>query len=192
MLNIHSVNIPLGTVALLSIFSGGSLREVNVSQCQHISDSDIEILAETCANSLTTFKAAGTQISDRSIRALGTRCSLLTVLDLSHCPFITDSGFSALCPSSGIYTQVKNEDNVFRDTSGGRRGCPALKQLNLEFSSGLTENAVLAIAGLRNDANHGLHESQVGGMKQLETLDVRGLKLLPQLLRSTLEKLVMA
>ena len=117
-----------GELTFFSVFSGGSLEQVDISQCETVSDDDIEILATTCASSLRVLKAAGTAIGDVAIGALGTHCNNLTVLDLSNCFSITDEGVLMLCPTSGIYFRTGNDDS--KDvcyTSDERRGCAGLE-----------------------------------------------------------------
>jgi hypothetical protein len=82
--------LPTGGLALFSVFSGGSLVEVDISQSESVSFADISILASVCAHSLSVFKAARTVIDDYALIALGTQCHNLTVLDVSECFFITD------------------------------------------------------------------------------------------------------
>ena len=178
VLNVRGV-LRVGELAFFSVFSGGSLEQVDISHCETVSDVDIEILASTCSSSLRVLKAAGTTIGDVALRALGTHCDNLTVLDLSDCVSITDEGVLALCPTSGIYCRIGNDDSkVVCYKSAARRGCPALKSFDIvstEVESALTECSILGIAGLYSHDEYGMLRAEEGGMKELETLNIQGI-----------------
>jgi hypothetical protein len=145
-----------GFLRFLGCFSGGSLRDVNVS-CTDVTDEDIMILAVTC---------------------LAAECDNLAVLNISGCFEITDEGVLGLCPHNGVY--VGNEDgnreplNAKSRLPENRRGSPALRSLVLANLTNLTDDAILAVGGLMHDLEYGTMRSEDGGLKKLLLLDVRG------------------
>jgi hypothetical protein len=63
---------------------------------------------------------------------------------------------------------------VEEDFLEDRRGCPALRSLNISFLPEVTDYSILAIAGLSFDEDYGILHAKEGGMMQLESLDIRG------------------
>jgi hypothetical protein len=122
--------------------------EVDISHSESVSFDDNAILASVCANSLSVFKAARTAIDDYALIALETQCHNLTVLDV----------------------EMAVEEDFLED----RRGCPALRSLNISFLPEVTDYSILAIAGLSFDEDYGILHAKEGGMMQLESLDIRG------------------
>ena len=75
--------IPIGALGFIACFSGGSLREVNVSGCDNVTNEDIQMLAATCSDSLTCLEARACRIGDSALIALGKECNHLAFLDVS-------------------------------------------------------------------------------------------------------------
>jgi len=103
--------VPRGIVGFLGIFSGGTLREVNVDGCEAVTDQDIKVLAATCGKSLTSFAAVACNIGDNALKALAEECENLASLDISECHRVTDEGVLSLCPTNGRYIG-ENSDSV--------------------------------------------------------------------------------
>jgi hypothetical protein len=169
----HSTGLPSGILGFLACFSGGLLREVNISGCSNVTNVDIKILAVTCARALTCLEARACSIGDDALKALGEECINLAILDVSACFDITNEGVMCLCSHNG----VNRSDNMHVITSPdfrrSRRGCPALRSLKLAHLSNLTDDAILAVGGLRDGSHDGKLRSENGGLKKLLLLDVR-------------------
>ena len=77
----------------------------------------------------------------------------------------------SLCPHIGAY----RDDNQRVITSAAFRsrwGCPALRSLKLSNIPYLTDEAILAVGGLRQDGVYGKLRSEDGGLKKLLLLDI--------------------
>ena len=164
--------IPRGLVGFLGVFSGGSLRDVNVSGCDEVTDADIKVLATTCANSLTAFKGFGCNFGDDAIKALALNCENLAYLDVSSCYDVTDEGILSLCPTDGSYRSYEIDTHLERER---RQGCPRLRTLKISNLPRVTDQAIFAIGGLYFD-HHGravlhVYHSE-GGLKNLLVLIV--------------------
>ena len=168
----HSTGLPSGILGFLACFSGGLLREVDISGCTNISDVDIKVLAVTCAKALTCLEARACSIGDDALKALGAECTNLAFLDVSACFDITNEGVLSLCPHNGVYTD-DNQQVITSANWRNRRGCPALRSLKLANISDLTDEAILAVGGLRHDSVYGKLRSEDGGLKKLLLLDIR-------------------
>lgn len=171
----HSTGLPSGMLGFLACFSGRRLREVNISGCSTVTNFDIEVLAATCAETLTCLEARACLIGDDALKALGDKCTNLAFLDVSACFEITDVGVMCLCPHNGVYRTESMHAVTSPDFCTSRRGCPALRSLRLGGLPNLTDVAILAVGGLIRDAGHSaMLRSGNGGLKKLLLLDVRG------------------
>jgi len=62
--------VPRGVVGFLGMFSGGALRELNISGCSNVADLDVKILAASCGKSLTSFVAISCNIGDGALKGI--------------------------------------------------------------------------------------------------------------------------
>ena len=176
VLDVSHVSVPAGSLGFIACFSGGVLREVNISGCERICSVDIQVLATACANSLTCLEARGCRFGDLALKALGTNCTKLAELDISACFEMTQEGLISLCPHNGLYVGSEASNGRLFDYASrfleNRRGCPALRSLKLANLSGVTDDVILAIGGLKHDTEFGNMRSEHGGLKKLLLLDV--------------------
>jgi hypothetical protein len=77
----------------------------------------------------------------------------------------------SLCPRNGAYRD-DNQRVITLAAFRSRRGCPALRSLKLSNIPYLTDEAILAVGGLRQDGVYGKLRSEDGGLKKLLLLDV--------------------
>lgn len=170
----HRDGMPPYTLGLLACFSFGALREVDVTGCARVCDKDVEILAATCANSLTSLDLkACVSIGDKALEALATHeCNKLAYLDISSCFEVTGDGVMQLCPTNGIFRHSSPGASV--ELVRDRNGCPALRSLKLAYLTDMTDDALLAIAGMIADQNEEYLGSDNSGLNKLLLLDVRG------------------
>jgi hypothetical protein len=99
----HGSGLPTGVLGFLACFSGGLLREVDISGCSNVIDVDIKVLSDTCAKTLTCLEARACSIGDNALRALGADCTNLAILHVSACFEVTNEGVMSLCPHNGVY-----------------------------------------------------------------------------------------
>jgi hypothetical protein len=159
--------IPRGLVGFLGIFSGGSLRVVNISGCDKVTDADIQVLATTCANSLTSFNGFGCKYGDEAIKALASNCENLAYLDVSSCYDVTDVGIMSLCPTDGTYSTYEDDTQLQLER---RQGCPRLRTLKISNLPLVTGQAIFAIGGMHYDYDTAIQYHSCGGLKNLLVL----------------------
>lgn len=169
-----STGVTTGLIGLLACLSRGSLRQVNISGCETVSDMDLSVLAATCT-SLTSLEArACPEISDDSIQALAKYSKHLAVLDVSASFNVTPYGIGKLCPRGGVYWCVDDEHQFPATFSDQQRGCPALRVLKLGSLADMDDDTLLAMGGMvyavQNDK---LYRSSSAGFQKLMLLNIR-------------------
>lgn len=75
-----------------------NLRHINISNCNKIRPSGIESLAKNCTNLLSFISIAcgESTVNDESLKALGSNCQKLKMINLNGCSAITDVGVKHL------------------------------------------------------------------------------------------------
>ncbi|KAI3925182.1 hypothetical protein MKW92_024021 [Papaver armeniacum] len=71
-----------------------SLKKVIFSECPRISDKGLQVLAECCASLEEVELGRCQKISDKGLEILAKRCAFLKIVNLTDCQGITDSGIS--------------------------------------------------------------------------------------------------
>jgi len=157
----RNFGLPKGSLSFFSLTSMGRLRDVDVSGCESVTDTDVQVLAAICSPSLQSLELRGCTIGNSAIKALAFyNCDNLVSLDVSACFKIGDEGVISLCPSV----------NRSYDVETGRKGCPALTSLKIASLPLLTDRALFAISGKSTNPRV---NSNCSSLKQLLLLDVK-------------------
>eukprot|EP00980_Cylindrotheca_fusiformis_P030719 scaffold25296_cov162-Cylindrotheca_fusiformis.AAC.1 len=139
-----SPRIGLQTCTLTYFALGRCLREVHLTGCEQVMDWEVQVLAETCSQTLTVFQMRATKIGNQALVALATHCLVLAECDVSACFRVTDEGVEALC---------RNEAGLHNKFNGKKRRCRStLRSLKIASLPSATNRSVSAISRL--DALH--------------------------------------
>jgi F-box domain len=131
----------------LSSTCGTQLHSLHLDMCLQVTDAGMILLARACPN-FVKLGLSATQVSDMSLRALGTHCSNLRALSLAFCEDITTNGLQHIAQACNqldylnlCMVQQIDDDPLVTIASFGM-----LKYLNLRGCVLVTDVTLQALA----------------------------------------------
>ncbi|XP_029951714.1 dynein regulatory complex subunit 6 [Salarias fasciatus] len=126
-----------------------NLQELNVSECQNVTDLMIQRIVEDCP-SLLYLNLSCTLITNETLKELSRNCLNLQYLSLAYCYRLTDEGFIYLRTGKGCSNLFHlNLSGCTQMTLNGFRyvsaGCSSLKEIVINDMPTLSDSCVLAL-----------------------------------------------
>lgn len=157
---------------------GRQLREVHLSGCEQVSDSEVLALAQLCGNTLTVLQMRACRIGNPALLALGTHCTCLAECDASACFQLSDDGVIALCRNRQLVRDGTNpKRRRHRSTLRSLKiaSLPLLTDVALEGVSSLDSLLVLDMHDCPNVTARALFAT-MSKLRQLIDINAKGIK----------------